>query len=269
MKKPMRVGLVVEGNATSSPVLRLKSLREELGPIKSVGLQVARRISNFLRAGYAVTEYRELDTAQVILLRLPDSEVLRIVAELCDSGLPLDKMAFVLCESWLKTDILIPLRRQGAQIASLVSIGPLSTNCFVMEGDLAAVRRAKRVLVRGEARVIEIRFGTKPLYFAANLLATAIPIPAFQLAQQALRESGVSGNDLTLLTDEWSHLLHDRVRKGGRGTWGGPLTEMSEATVSEHFRSLEVQSPELAATLQDWLRLARRQMSKKAKGQTA
>ena len=33
MKKQMRVGLVVEGNATASPVLRLRSLREELGPL--------------------------------------------------------------------------------------------------------------------------------------------------------------------------------------------------------------------------------------------
>lgn len=269
MKKQMRVGLVVEGRATVSPVLRLKSLREELGPIKSIGLQVARRISNFLRAGYAVTEYQELDAAQLVLLRLPDSQVPRVVAEICECGLPFGEMSFVLCESWLPTDVLIPLRRLGAQVASLVSVGPLSANCFVMEGDLAAVRRAKRVLARGDSRVIEIRTGTKSLYFAANLLSTAIPIPAFQMAQQALRESGVSGNDLMLLTDEWSHLLQDRVRKGGRGNWGGPLSETSEATASEHFRQLEVLNPELATTLQDWLGLARRQVFKKAKGQPA
>ena len=51
MKKQLQVGLVVEGNATTSPVLRLSSLTDELGPIKSGGLQVARRVSNFLRAG--------------------------------------------------------------------------------------------------------------------------------------------------------------------------------------------------------------------------
>jgi hypothetical protein len=269
MKKQMRVGLVVEGNATSSPVLRLTSLINELGPIKSVGLQVARRISNFLRAGYAVTEYQELECAHLILLRLPDAQVPRIVDEVCQASLPFSEISFVLCETWLTTDALIPLRRQGAQIASLVNLGPLSQNCFIVEGDLAAVRRTKRLLTRGQARVIEIRLGTKPLYFAANLLSTAIPIPVFQLAQQALRESGVAGNDLALVTDEWSQLLQDRVRKGGRGTWGGPLAESSEATSNEHFRQLAVQNPELAVTLQEWLNLARRQMAKRTRSQSA
>ncbi len=269
MKKQMRVGLVVEGNATSSPVLRLSHLVEEIGPIKSGGLQVACRISNFLRAGYAVTEFQDLDCAQIVLLRLPDSQVPKIVSELCNTGLPFGDMAFVLCESWLSTDTLIPLRRQGAQIASLVNVGPLSQDFFVIEGDAAAVRRAKRLLIKGNVRVIEIRAGTKPLYFAANLLSAAVPIPVLQLAQQALRESGISGNELTLLTDEWAHLLNDRVRKGGRGTWGGPLAECSEETANEYFRQLAVQNPELAETFQSWLDLARRQMRKKAKAQTA
>lgn len=269
MKKQMRVGLVVEGNATSSPVLRLACLKEELGPIKSVGLQVARRVSNFMRAGYAVAEYQDLDCAQLVLLRLPDSQTPRVVAEICESRLAFGEMCFVLCESWLTTDVLIPLRRLGAQIASLMSVGPLSDNCFVVEGDAGAVRRTKRLLSQCETRVIELRPGTKALYFAANLLSTALAIPLFQLAQQTLRESGVAGNDLAVLTNEWADLLQDRVRKGGRGTWGGPLAECSEEVAEEHFRQVAVKNPELAAMLQEWLSLARRQMGKKAKGQGA
>jgi hypothetical protein len=103
MKKQLQVGLVVEGNATASPVLRLNCLTNELGPIKSVGLQVARRISNLLQAGYGVTEYGDLESAQLILMRLPDAEVPRVVAELCGTGLPFDQMSFLLCETWLTT----------------------------------------------------------------------------------------------------------------------------------------------------------------------
>src|ERR1700722_12530051 len=136
MKRQMRVGLVVEGNATSSPVLRSPCLIDELGPIKSVGLQVARRVSNFMRAGYAVSDYQDLEGAQVVLLRLPDPQTPRIVAELCEAALPFSQMSFVLCESWMTTDVLVPLRRKGGQIASLVAIGPLSQNCLVVEGDL-------------------------------------------------------------------------------------------------------------------------------------
>ena len=56
MRKHLQLGLVLEGNATASSVLRLKSVANELGPIKSSGLQVARRVANFLKAGFAVTE---------------------------------------------------------------------------------------------------------------------------------------------------------------------------------------------------------------------
>ena len=269
MKKQLRVGLVVEGNVTASPVLRLSCLQDELGPIKSSGLQVARRVSNFLRAGYGVTDYQDLECAPLILLRLPDAEVPRIVGELCETGLPFTEMSFLLCESWLTTDVLIPLKRRGAQIASLLNVGALSHNCFVVEGDRAAARGTKRLLERGGARAIELRPGTKPLYFAANLLSTAIPIPVLQMAQQALRASGVEGNDLTVVMSEWSGLLEQGVQKGGRGTWGGPLAECSAGVANEHFKQLAVQDPDLAATLHQWLDLAQRQVSKRAKSQTA
>jgi predicted short-subunit dehydrogenase-like oxidoreductase (DUF2520 family) len=269
MKKLLRVGLVVEGNATKSPVLRLSSLIEELGPIKSVSLQVARRISNSLRAGYAVTKYEELAGAPLILLKVPDSEALRVVAELVAAPLPFREMAFVVCETWLTTDVLIPLRRAGAQIASLVSVGPLSQQGFVLEGDLAAVRKTKRLLQRGGARSVELRSGAKPLYFAANLLTSAITTPALQLAQRALRESGVSGTDLTMLMNEWWEHLGASVRKGGRAKWGGPLTECSDAVANENFRQLTLQNPALALALEEWLHLARRQVSGRAKGQSA
>ncbi len=269
MKKQMPVGLVVEGSATSSPVLRLSGLIEELGPIKSAGLQVARRISNFLRAGYAITEYGELECAQLVLLRLPDSEVPRVVQELCRSPLPFNQMSFVVCETWLSSDTLTPLRRQGSQIASLVGVSQLAPDYFVIEGDPAAVRKTKRLLGRGEARMIEIRPGTKSLYFAANLLFTALPIPLLQFAHQALRESGIAGNDLALLSDEWLQQLYGRLRKGGRAVWGGPLNELSEETADEYFSRVAALNPELSAVLQDWLALARREMRNRPKSRAA
>jgi predicted short-subunit dehydrogenase-like oxidoreductase (DUF2520 family) len=269
MKKPLQVGLVVEGNATSSPVLRLSCIVEELGPIKSVGLQVARRISNFLRAGYGVTDYLDLGRANLILLRLPDSEVRRVVDELCETELPFGELSFVVCETWLTADVLAPLRRRGSQAASLVSTVPHSQNSFAVEGDLGAVRKIKRLLERGGARAIELRPGTKPGYFAANLLVTAIPIPVLQLAQQALRDSGVAGNDLAVLMNEWSEVLRHRVKKGGRAAWGGPLAECSAEVANEHLRLLALRDPGLALALNEWLALAKRKTAKRAKSQAA
>jgi predicted short-subunit dehydrogenase-like oxidoreductase (DUF2520 family) len=261
MKKQLRVGLVVEGNVTASAVLRLSCLVEELGPIKSAGLQVARRTSNFLRAGYGVTDYQDLESARLVLLRLPDGRVPRVVGELCETELPFSEMAFALCESWLTADILAPLKRRGAAIASLVN----AQNCFVLEGDIPAVRKLKRLLERGGAKALELRPGAKPLYFAANLLSTAIPIPPFQLAQQALRDSGISGNDLAGLVNEWIGIMAQSVRRGGRAAWGGPLSECSDDVAQEHFRQLQAQDPAFAASLHEWLGLARRHLAGRSK----
>jgi len=105
MKKQLPLGLVVEGNVTSSAILRLSSVAEELGPIKSTGLQVARRISNFLHAGYAVSAYQELQRAKIILLKMPDGAVPDAVRDLCGSELEFQDLSVVLCESWLPTEL--------------------------------------------------------------------------------------------------------------------------------------------------------------------
>ena len=87
MKKQPQLGLIVEGNVISSAVLRLPGLAADFGPIKSTGLQGARRVSNFLRAGYAVTEYEELQPAKLVLMRVPDAVLPRVIEELCASDL--------------------------------------------------------------------------------------------------------------------------------------------------------------------------------------
>jgi hypothetical protein len=138
-----------------------------------------------------------------------------------------------------------------------------------VEGDLPAVRLIRRVLESGEARTIEIRPGTKPLYFAANLLFRALPVPLLQLAQQALRDAGISGNQLSNLVEEMAAQLIDSAQKGSRVNWGGPLLECATETAEQYFARLEHDSPKLAATLEQLMAWARAQMAQKAKGSSA
>src|SRR5579875_1445654 len=133
MKKQLQVGLVVEGNSLHSDVLRLPKLSQELGPIKSATLRVSRRLSNMLRAGYAVSDYEELQTARLILLRIPDCAIARIVEELSECDLVFKDLAFVLCESWAMNDVLEPLRVRGAAVGTMVGVSSIQRNWFVVE----------------------------------------------------------------------------------------------------------------------------------------
>lgn len=263
MRKQLQLGLVVEGNSTDSAILRLPKIAEELGPIKSAALRVARRLSNLLKAGYAVAEYEDLQPARLVLLYVPDGAVPRIVDELCRSELVFRDLCFVLCESWLLTDVLEPLKMRGASVATLVQVPTIGRNWFALDGQLTATRQVRRLLETNGARGLELRAGTKPLYFAATLLATVLPIPLFVAAQQALRESGVSGNHLHTLMREMTEAMFRDFSKSARLAWGGPLTECSDETAHEYLEILRRNEPQLAAVIEEQLARVRRRVPKK------
>lgn len=260
MRKRLPLGLVVEGSSTNSALLRLSSVTEELGPVKSATVRVARRLSNFLRAGYAVPQYEDLQEARLILLRLPDSAVLRVVNEICESGLLFKDLSFVLCESWLSSDVLRPLADHGATVATAVSVPSARQKWFAVEGQLSAVRQVRHFVERNEGRTFEIRPGTKPLYFTAQLLITALPVPLFFDAQQALRASGITGNHMYALLEEMSKEMFRSFANGARTTWGGPLTECSEQTANLYLSALREAQPQIAEAVEEQLTWARQKI---------
>lgn len=258
MKSQLPAALVIEGNLTGSPVLKLPGIAEELGPIKSGSLRIARRVSNFLQAGYAIATYEELQAARLVLLRLPDSAVERVVNEICAVDLIFEDLAFVLCDSWLTSDALAPLRSKGAAIASMCKIqAGLRDADFAIEGQAAATRPLRRLLDRCEARSYELRPGTKDLLFAAELLSTALPIPLFVAAQQSLRACGITGNLLATTLEGYAQQMFRAFSAGARLTWGGPLTECSPELAEAHLATVREKLPEISEIVSEQLPFAR------------
>jgi hypothetical protein len=261
MKSQLPAALVVEGNSTNAPVLKLPRIAEELGPIKSGSLRIARRVSNFLRAGYAVSTYEELQPAKLVLLRVPDSSVERVVAELCASELNFEDLAFVLCDSWLTCEALAPIRLRGSAVGSMCQIhaGQHST-FFAVEGQAGVTRPLRRLLDRCDARTFELKPGTKELLFSAELLTTALPIPLFTAAQQALRACGVIGNPLSSVLEGNAQEMFRAFCAGARLSWGGPLTECSPELAEQHLAVLRKKLPEVAQIVDEQLPAARNTM---------
>src|SRR5436305_13989009 len=122
MNQQLQLGLIIEGNSTHSEILRMPGILQELGPVKSGSIRVARRHSNQIRAGYPVADYRELHSANLIFLKLSDSSVARVVDELCASDLPMKGVGFALCESWLQSEALQSLANKGASVSTIVRL---------------------------------------------------------------------------------------------------------------------------------------------------
>jgi hypothetical protein len=258
MTKPLQFGLVAEGDSRHSEILRLPRLAEDLGPVKSNSLGSARKLCNFLRAGYAVAEYEELQAAKTILVRVPDDALPSMTEELLSAGLMLSNLSFVLCESWLTTDALAPLRDRGAAVATVIRIPSQHRSWFIVEGQPLAVLQARRLLDRNDARALEIRPGTKSLYFAAELLATALPMPLLIASQQALRATGITAKNLTTIVEEMLQELVRGFSKGGRTNWGGPLLKCSPETAAAHLEAVRSTHPQIADAIDHHLPYAQR-----------
>jgi Domain of unknown function (DUF2520) len=260
MKKQLQLGLVIEGKAVDCAVLRLPNIADELGPIKSGTLRVARRLSHVLHAGYGVGDYEELQAARLILLHVPDCAVSRIVDELCASDLDFRALAFVLCESWLMIDVLEPLKHRGASVATLIRAPSAQQNWFAVEGQASAVRQIRRLLERNDARAVEIRGSSKSLFLAAELLATVLPACLLAAAEQALRASGISGNPLSALLDQMTQKMLNDFNRGARLVRGGPLKQSAPETAEVHFEHLRREHSQIAQILEEQLDWACRTM---------
>lgn len=261
--KKLPIGLVIEGNSTSSALLRLSAIGSELGPIKGSGLQVARRVSNFLKSGYGVASYKELASARTILIRVPDASVDRVVSEISQSNLVWAEHGFVLCETWLPTDKLEPLKKLGSNVASLVALPTGLEKTFAIEGDVSIVRQVRRIIERANVRSVELRPGSKHLLFAATALCSAIPVPVLLMAQQLLRDSGLSGNQLSTVIEHMSTEMLSGFLKGARMTWGGALAENLKSAKGDYWDELDATHPELANTLRELIELTREHVTPK------
>lgn len=261
MKKLSQLGLVIEGSAASSAVLRGSQLSDNLGPVKSGSLRVARRLSNVLRAGYAVDEYQDLQAARLILLKVPDASLPAIVDAICESGLVMKDLSFVLCESWLPSPVLQRMAEQGASTATVIAMPTVERNWFAVEGEAKAVRQMRRFLDRSGMRSEELKSGSKDLLFVSQLLAAALPVPMLTSAQQALRNSGYSGNMLSTLIEQMALKMLQDCLRGARGTWGGPLNDCASEVSADFLQSVAMKNPALAAFVNEQIRLAKRMMT--------
>ncbi len=261
--RPSRVGLVAEGNTIQSTILRFDKLADDLGPVKSNAMGTARRLSNNLRCGYPVADYEGLEAAALILIRVPDASLTRVVKEIAESGLDLAGLAFLLCESWHNVDIFDALKQKGAEVATVMTLPLEKKDWFVTDGDSKAMRLARRFIEANGGRVTELDANGKHFLFVSELLINALPVPLFATAQQTLRSSGFSGNLLSAVLEQMLLRTVRDVMRSAKGHWGGPLLDCPEEVSTAHLNAVTGLRPDLSTFLKTQLDLARGMMEER------
>jgi hypothetical protein len=242
---------------TGSAVLRYPGLADSIGPIKATMPGVATKISNFFQAGEMIQNYEQLQGCDIVLLRAPDESLPRIANEIAQSKLPFSSMAFVFCETWLPSDRFTELMDKGASLATIVPLSTDTTNYwFTIEGNFTASKRVKRFLHLLGARTVELKEGSKHMYFAASAFVETLPRALFTAAHKCLQETGLSGKHRQDVIREMAQTMFREVDRGVRGGWSGPLLECSDDVAGVFLLRLQESVPELALLLSEHLHLA-------------
>lgn len=191
MRKRPSIGLIGAGKITDSPLLRMWALRERLGPVKAPSVRVASRISNSLRAGHPVVDYREFEDCALILISIPDSLLPKIIADLSSQQLTWTNKAVVLCSALLGTMDLDSLAATGASVGSLCPIPGFEERWLLIEGDKRVEAEIRQIVDSRRSRLTLIRPACKPLYTTALACTGSMFIPMLLRASDSLQSAGV------------------------------------------------------------------------------
>jgi predicted short-subunit dehydrogenase-like oxidoreductase (DUF2520 family) len=154
----------------------------------------------------------------------------------------------------LTSDVLTPLRRAGAHVAS---IHPMMTFVpgvtprlegvpFALEGDRQAVTTARKIVRDLGADPFEIRKEAKVLYHALGSFASPLLVATLATAERVGEAAGLSLSRIRkIITPILEQTLKNYIEKGAAGAFSGPIKRGDLSTIRRHWKDL--QSVPLAA----------------------
>src|SRR5579871_3167718 len=148
-------GLIAVGAVSRSYLARMPSALGRVGPVKASSFQVARRLANTLRAGFAVSHYSALEYCPLIWIFEAEHSLDRIARDLA-AQMPIHDTMIVLCESARESATFNSLRGAGARVATLNMVEPSQEKLFVAEGHADTLRTLDQLLTGEKRKFVEM-----------------------------------------------------------------------------------------------------------------
>ena len=148
----------------------------------------------------------------------------------------------------LSSDVLSPLRRAGAHVASLhpmMTFVPgaspkMSEVPFAVEGDRLAVIAARRLVKTLGAEIFPIQKRFKTLYHALGSFSSPMLVATLATAERVGRAAGLSPNQTRRII---APILHETIRnyldRGPAAAFSGPIKRGDVNTIRRHLRELK------------------------------
>jgi predicted short-subunit dehydrogenase-like oxidoreductase (DUF2520 family) len=147
----------------------------------------------------------------------------------------------------LTSDVLAPLRRAGAQVASLhpmmtfvPGVAPqMATVPFAVEGDERAVAMARKIVRALGAEIFAIPKSAKPLYHALGSFSSPLIVATLVTAERVGRGAGLTAAQTRkVMAPILKQTLRNYLERGAAAAFSGPMKRGDLNTVRRHLRVL-------------------------------
>jgi hypothetical protein len=254
------MGLVCAGSVNQSFLARMPALLGRVGPIKASSYRVARQIANTLRTGNAASHYSMLEACPAIWTFVPERDLDRILRDLLaqtpvrETGRR--KTMVVLCDCVRDSLAAGALRAAGARVASLNPIPGSREQIFVAEGHRDTLRMVRRLLEEDKRKLIELKPGGKPLFFAGVYSAAPLLLPWIAAGMECLRAAGFTRAEAATVGEFLGvHTLRSYVRAGDKA-WNRQTEAALRQALENDIPSIRSDNPRLADLYEQGIRVA-------------
>ena len=247
MARSQSLALVGGGQVSKSFLVRLPRLGDCLGPVKASSFRLASRIVNTMRTGHAVERYEDFRDCRLILIHLPDVQLARALREMEAADLEWHNKAILLCDTILDSSELSAFSARGASTGSLNPVEGFDERRFVVEGDRATIRAARRLTQDHDAEILEIETTGKALYAAGLVFATSLFTPLAAAGVECLKKAGLKRGPAAAIIERLIQRSLRGYLKAGRRSWGGPLATSDRDIVLRHLEALFKTNPLMAS----------------------
>ncbi len=277
---PNSLAIIGAGRVGRALGRRLRELGWKIGAVVTRSEASARRAVRFIGAGKACAGLtRQILASRVVLIATPDDEIAVVAQELARIGGEELRGRIVLHTSGaMDSAVLNAVQQQGAKVGSLhplqscsgVAVPSLEGKVFTVEGEVQAVRMARRIARALGGSPVRILGSKKLLYHAAAAMAAGHVLAVEEAATQLLVSTGMRRSEaVRALLPLTRQVLENFERLGPRAAWTGPLSRGDYKVVRAHWDALRESPEEFAQAYEALNRLAARVLAQDTSGMLA
>ena len=232
MSQGKAVALIAGGEFTRSWFTKLVRRQDppvDISVVYANSLRVASRIANILRAGKPVASLDAAAACAVLLIRVPEGQVEKLVAKLEKLDTEWKAKTVAVCDAREDSSVLRGLEKLGAHTATLNVHQSGDSMYFVLEGADRAIAVLHRVLGIPRISALRVATGQKGRFWRAMQVAEYV-LPLAIAAERELRAAGLAREIASSLIEERIGAIARYYRRAGRKgwkiDWAGALDQM-------------------------------------------